>query len=238
MQLGASELSVLDEKELNRAIRATLWTALNAHGFTARTDRVAWRYEGGDIDVVQLQAVGQYAEETGCPPLSLSVVVACYPRYVPLDPYMPEKDGQPRPRYWHCDPFRVFLDKTLSQPWFSPFAQSRDRRMLPSFRLHRDAMKRLIDPAVHERPDIWFMRDDGSNVDENCHDVMNVVLTQGLDLLDCFHDPSRALSLIDAGTLVSATSAIANKVRRHIETYQRDGRRPAGPPLTDYTDAD
>jgi hypothetical protein len=40
----------------------TLWPAIKAHGFATRTDRVAWRYAGDDIDVVELQAVGQSAE--------------------------------------------------------------------------------------------------------------------------------------------------------------------------------
>lgn len=227
---------MLDEKMLNKMLRTTLWASLKAHGFLARTQRVAWRYTGENIDVVQLQAVGQYAEETGCPPLSLSTVVACYPRYVPMDPNMPEKNGQPRPRYWHCDPFRAFLDKSLSQRWFSPFRESIDRRTLPSFRLHQDALKRLIDPAVHDRSDIWYMRDDGSNVEDNCRDITSVVLTQGLQLLDRIHDPSQALALMDDGTFVPPTSPMASNVRRHIGAYQNHGVRPLGPPLTSYGD--
>ena len=229
---------MLDEKTLNRTLRTTLWAALKAHGFLARTERAAWRYSDENIDVVQLQAVGQYAEETGCPPLSLSTVIACYPAYIPADSNVPEKDGQPRPRYWHCHPFSAFLDKSLSQPWFSPFAQLRDRRTLPSFRLHQEALKRLTDPAVHDRIDIWYMRDDGSNVDENCRDITSVVLTQGLRLLDRIHDPTQALALIDGGTLVPSTSPMASEVRRHIQTYQDHGVRPLGPPLTEYVVGD
>ena len=225
---------VLDEKTLNKTLRTTLWAALEAHGFLARTQRMAWRYFGDNIDVVQLQAVGQYAEETGCPPLSLSTVVACYPGYIPVDPNVPEKDGQPRPRYWHCDPFRAFLDKSLSQPWFSPFSESRHRPRLPSFRLHQQALKRLTDPALHDRVDIWFMREDGSNVEENCEDITSVVLTQGLLLLDRIYDPTQALALIDHGALLTPTSPLASEVRRHIQTYQDHGVRPLGPPLTEY----
>ena len=165
-----------DAKALNRALRGTLWPALKAHGFTFRTDRVAWRYAGDDIDVVELQAVGQHAEAVGCPPLSLSVYVAAYPRFLPREPGIPVRDGRLRPHYWDCDPFRRSLHKTLSQPWFRPFSEQRDRRLLPSLRLHREALSKLIDRTAHDRPDIWYMRDDGSNVDENLRDLTTVVL--------------------------------------------------------------
>ena len=184
-----------------------------------RTERVAWRYSGGDIDLIELQAVGQYAEQTGCPPLSLSLIVACYPRFLPREPYLPEKNGRMRPRNWHCD-FRVFLTKRLSQPWFAPFSEPRDRRTLPSFRLHRDALKRLIDPEVHDRADIWYMRDDGSNVEENCRDITAVALDEGLAFLDRVHDPKQALALVDDGSLLTnPVSPRATELRQHIRTY-------------------
>ncbi len=214
----------IESRDLNRRLRATLWPALKAHGFTERTERVAWRYAGDDIDVVELQAVGQNAEATGCPPLSLSVYVATYPRFLERDDGIPLRDGRLRPHYWHCDPFRVAMEKTLAQPWFRPFSERRDNRTLSSFRLHRDALKRLIDPKVHDRADIWYMRDDGSNLNENLRDLTAVVLTDGLALLDQFHDPHRALELIDSGELLVPTSPHAHRLRESIETYLVGGR--------------
>jgi hypothetical protein len=210
----------IDAKDLNRGLRATLWPAIKAHGFTARTDRVAWRYQGDDIDVIELQAVGQSAEVIGCPPLSLSVVVCSYLPFMDRTAgRLPMRNGKSRPHYWHCDPFRIFMQKTIAQPWFRPFSQPRDKRTLLSFRLHRDALRRLVDRSVHDVPDIWYIREDGSNLDESLLDLTRVVLSAGLDLLDQFHDPRRVYEMIENGSLLNAESPHAQSLKRAIETY-------------------
>jgi hypothetical protein len=213
----------IDAKDVNRALRATLWPAIKAHGFTVRTDRVAWRYARNDIDVVELQAVGQHAEAIGCPSLSLSVYIAAYPRFLDRKDSIPVRDGRPRPHYWHCDPFRRSMHKTISQPWFRPFSEPLDKRMLLSFRLHREALSRLIDRAVHDVPDIWYMREDGSNLDENLRDLTSVVVSAGMDLLDEFHDPVRVLELIQTGALLNAESPHADDLRETIGGYLARG---------------
>jgi hypothetical protein len=213
----------IDVKELNRRLRATLWRAIKAHGFSARTDRVAWRYAGEYIDVVELQAVGQNATAVGCPPLSLSVYVATYPPYVERDTQIPARDGRLRPHYWHCDPFRRSMDKTVAQPWFRPFSEIRDKRMLPSFRLHREALSKLVNRTAHDVPDIWYMRDDGSNMDQNLADMTTVMLSSGMDLLDRFHDPRQVLELIRTGWLLNAESPRAFYLTGAIEAYLTDG---------------
>ncbi len=221
----------LDVKDLNRKLRATLWPDLRARGFKERTERVAWRYAGDAIDVVELQAVGQHAEAVGCPPLSLSAYVASYPPFLRPAPSIPERDGRPRPHYWDCDPFRRSMRKTIAQPWFRPFSEPRDRRTLPSFRKHREALSRLIDRAPHDRPDIWYVRDDGSNLDENLQDLTTVVLSSGMDLLDTFHDPKATLVMIRAGTLLRCgltASPRAHRVHRGLS-----GRRLGSPARPD-----
>lgn len=217
-RLAADPLTI-DAKDLNRALRAWVWPALKAHGFAERTDRVAWRYLGDDIDVVELQAVGQDADVIGCPSLSLSVFVATYPRFLPRTDRIPVRRGRLRPHYWHCDPFRRSMDKTISQPWFHPFSEPVSWRMLPSFRLHRDALRKLVNRAVHDVPDIWYMRTDGSNLDENLHDMTAVILGAGLALLDEWHDPRQVLQLIRTGTLLNADSPHAHELIETIEAY-------------------
>ena len=219
----------IDAKDLNWALRATLWRALKAHGFTDRTERVAWRYTGDDIDVVELQAVGQNAEAVGCPPLSLSAHVAGFPRFLERNDRIPLRNGRLRPHYWHCDPFRRSMKKTLLQPWFRPFSEPRDNRTSFSFSLHRDALKRLVNPNVHDRADIWYMREDGSNLEENVRDLTAVVRSDGLDLIDQFHDPKRVLEMIDDGTLLTPTSPRAFELQQTIEEYlagRAEARRP------------
>jgi hypothetical protein len=220
----------METKDLDRVLRATLWPALFAHGFRHRTQRVAWRYAGDDVDVIELQTVGRYAEETGCPSLSISVFVAASPRFVPIeDRNIPVHDGRSRPHYWHCDPFRRSMPKTIPQPWFRPFSQPPNERLPRSFRLHRDALRRLVDRHVQDVPDIWYMREDGSNLEQNLHDLTSVVLTSGLALIDRFNDPRQALELIDSGWLMVPTSPHANELRAAIEGYLaagQEGRLP------------
>ena len=206
-------------RDLDRALRATLWPALKAHGFTERTSRVAWRYLRDDIDVVELQTVGQNAEAVGCPPLSLSVFVASRPHFLPPDERTPRRDGRVRPHYWDCDPFRELLAKTLDQPWFRPFSGPTDQRTLPSVRAHRDALRTLVDQAAHDVPDIWYMRDDSANLDENLHDLTTRVLSAGLDHLDQWHDPERVLELIETGRLINPESPRAFYLIEDINAY-------------------
>lgn len=210
---------LIDAKDLDVALRATFWPALKARGFSTRTTRVAWRYVGNHVDVVELQAVGQAAEAIGATPHSLSVFVAAFPPYLERRDTVPVRDGQLRPHYWHCDPFRQSLHKTLTQPWFRPFSQSRDRRTLSSIRLHREALKHLVDRNVHDRPEIWYMRDDGSNIDENVRDLTRVVVSEGLDLLAGYHDPRRVIAMIDDGSFLHPESSRAFYLRQEIVDY-------------------
>jgi hypothetical protein len=180
---------------------------------------VAWRYAGYDVDVVEVRAVGQAAEAVRCTSSSLSVFVASYPHFIPPTGRIPTRDGLLRPHYWDCDPFRHAMHKSLAQPWFVPFGRPAGRRMLPSFRLHREALSKLVDRSVTDRPEIWFMREDGSNLVENVDDMVSIVLTEGLDLVDRFHDPQLVLGMIDSGRLLNPDSPRAHELRSVIGVY-------------------
>lgn len=206
-------------KDVDRVLRATLWPAIKAHGFEAHTSRVAWRYTGDDVDVIELQAIGQHAEAVGCPSLSLSAYVATYPTFLERDERVPVRDGRPRPHYWDCDPFNRSLRKTIPQPWFRPFSEPANDRVLPSIRLHRDALRRLVNRAVHDVPEIWYMRKDGSNLEENLHDLTTVVLTTGLDILDRWHDAEQVLEQIQTGMLLNPESPRAYYLSESIKAY-------------------
>ena len=222
----------LAAKDVDRGLRATLWPALRAEGFAVRTDRVAWRYAGDDVDIVELQAVGRHAEAIGCPSLSLSVFVAAYPAFLDRAPGIPLRDGRLRPHYWHCDPFRQPMRKTIPQPWFRPFSEPLDQRLPPSFRLHREALRRLVRRDAHDVPEIWYMRTDGTNLDANLSDLTGVVLSTGLELLDRYHDPEQVLASIEAGTLVNRGSPRARELTAIIETFMAAGHEsaPTRPP--------
>jgi hypothetical protein len=189
-------------KDIDRGLRRTLWPALNAKGFAERTERVAWRRVEGDIDVVEVQVVGRDADASGCPPVSFSVYIACYPRFLAgTDPLVPARHGLLRPHYWHCDPFDRVMHKTIEQPWFRPFGEPLPGTMLRSFRLHREGLMRVLRRDVHDRPDIWYVRDDGSNLDEDLRDATDVILSDGLAFLSTLHDPAGVMSMLESGAI-------------------------------------
>ena len=214
----------IEARNVNRGLRTTLWPALKAHGFSERTERVAWRYGRENIDVVEVQAIGQHAAAVGCTPRSLSVHVATYPPYLEESrlvavesSWIPTRGGRLRPHYWHCDPFSSSMRKTLAQPWFRPFRAPMDERRPLSFRLHEVALRKLTSRAVHDVPEIWYMRDDGSNLDENLLDMTAVVLTAGLGLLDEWREPERVLELLETDRLLAPDSPHAFYLKDAIE---------------------
>jgi hypothetical protein len=218
----------ISPKDLTRGLRRTLWPALKTQGFTERTERVAWRRADGDIDVVEVQVVGQDADAAGCTPISFSVYVACYPRFlVGTDPSVPARQDLLRPRYWHCDPFDRAMQKTIKQPWFRPFSEPPPGTMLRSFRLHREGLMRVLRRDVHDRPDIWYVREDGSNLDEDLRDLTTVVLSNGLAFLGTIHDPVGVLGLLERGDIGNRDSPRSFYLSEAIKEYLLEPRGEA-----------
>jgi len=184
---GSGSISV---KDVNRALRRVLWPALKAVGFTSRTDRVAWRYVPGGTELIETRSIGPGADAVGCPSFSFSVTVATMPTYLE-NSRVAVKDGRPRPHYWQCALSRR-LCKTLAQPWFAPFSTP-PTNLLPSFALHREGLMRVGRTDVHDRDDIWFVRSDGSNLDECVRDATTVVVEGALPWLEGLRDPESVI---------------------------------------------
>lgn len=218
--MRARGLDVIGLKDLDRGLRETLWAALKAHGFGDRTERVAWRETDGGIDLVEIQVVGQHADALGCPSVSFSAFVACYPRFLAgTDPSLPARNGRLRPHYWHCDPLYRAMHKTIKQPWFRPFSTPPPKSMLSSFRLHREALMGVLRRDVHDRADVWYVEADGSNLAENLKDLTSVVLAKGLDFLDAVHDPAALLGQLERGDIGNRDSPRSFYVSEAIREY-------------------
>lgn len=175
-----------------------LWPTLREHEFVTRTDRIAWRHVGGHIDLVELTAVGSFADAVGATSSSFGAHVASVPTWHPTA--VPMRKGKPAPHYWHCDLSRA-LHKTLRQPWFEPFARPQKQTLPASFRAHRDGLMRVLRRERHDRPDIWYVLENGTNVDDVVRDLLSVVISVGLPLLNAFHDPAAAVRMVEAGEL-------------------------------------
>jgi hypothetical protein len=199
--------SVVDTRAINRALRQTLWPALREVEFVTRTDRIAWRHEGGHTDLVEVSALGSLADSIGATSVSFGAYVGSVPAWF-IGRTVPVRNGLPAPHYWHCELQRT-LHKTLSQPWFNPFARPPATTTPRSFLLHREGLQRVLRRDTHDRPDVWFVKDDGSNLDEVMQDLLDVVSSVGLPLLDAFHDPAAVIAMAEGGQLVASPDSPA-----------------------------
>jgi hypothetical protein len=167
-------------------------------GFVERTERVAWRHTSAGTDVLTVHTAGGDAAACGCTRVSFGAIIACAPSFLTLERSPIGRDGLPHPHYWDCG-LKITLEKTLAQPWFTPFADG-IHAATPSMRAHLAGLAAVVRRDRHDRPDIWFVREDGSNLSETVADLRAVVAAVGLPMLDRFHDPCDVMELVRAGT--------------------------------------
>jgi hypothetical protein len=208
----------MDARIVNRALRGVVWPALRDHGFVDWSTRAVWRdLNGGGVDVVEVPSVGSEWVAVGCTSYSVSAHVASIPSFMrDVDGSAPTRGDRTRPHYWHCS-LRATLSKRLAQPWFEPFRTVPGRMTEPQ-QLHYDGLKRVVRSDVHDRPDIWFVREDGGNLVEVLEDLTGVLVGDGLSALAAFHDPGSVTRMVHEGRLgcrpgSPAATAIARAAR-------------------------
>ena len=181
MPLRKSPAREVDNRAVTRAIERTIWPVLRDVGFDSFTGRNAWRYVGEDVDVVNVQSFGgMLADSVGCTSFSFQVNFGAWRRDDALtQPREHDSRGRPRPQEYECEPHRLRLEKSLSQPWFRPF-RSDTSRWPSSFRLHREALKQVFRSDMHDVAGIWFVLSDGSNLENCVADAMDAIKQQGL----------------------------------------------------------
>lgn len=199
-------------RDVNRGLGQQLWPTLRDRGFNDRTQRVAWRHREDGVDVVEVQSIGPLYDSVGCTSFSFGAYVAAsiYWALPPESPRGGKADN--RPHYWECDPFVHRLNKTLRQPWFRPFTRPAERLSVPML-LHQEALKRVLRTDVHDRPDVWFVLEDGTNLDQVLHDLADVVHERGLPILERFHDAEEVVQMARNGELhTGPTSPVSQRV--------------------------
>lgn len=172
----------MDARDVTREIRRLVWPALREHGFSAFTGRTAWRYVGDAIDVVNFQSFSaSLADSVGCTTFSFAINLGLWLPGDAWDELASKRDsqGRPRPEEYQCEPHRRHLTKSLAQPWFEPFS-SDTRRWLPSLKQHRLGLQKVTRTDTHDRPDIWFVRADGSNLSDCLRDALRTIREDGL----------------------------------------------------------
>jgi hypothetical protein len=184
----------VDAREVTREIRRLVWPVLRGEGFSAFTGRTGWRYVAGDIDVVNFQSLSaSLADAVGCTAFSFGVNLGVWL----AEDVAPEglnikqdADGRLRLEEYQC-PHRLGLEKSLEQPWFTPF--TRDTRTWPlPLRRHRKGLQRVFRHDQHDRADIWFVLEDGSNLGECLEDALRAIRADGLPWLEATRRDRRA----------------------------------------------
>ncbi|HJW49414.1 MAG TPA: hypothetical protein VJ726_08365 [Candidatus Limnocylindria bacterium] len=91
----------------------------------------------------------------------------------------------------------------------------------------------MLRKDAHDRTDIWFVREDGSNLSECVADLLLVIERDGLPLLGRLHDPCTVVEIVrDEGLPIRADSPAGRDLLRAATGAcdERHGRskRPGG----------
>jgi hypothetical protein len=152
----------MDGRAVDRAVREIVRPSLKDAGFTEFTGRKSWRFQPATIELVTFRSFTSYIA-AGVGCTTFSFALTAGVWYRCLDVDLV------KPEDYHLT-FSFELGKTLRQPWFT----------------HESAANRW------DRPDVWYVLPDGSNLDESVRDAAAVLVASGLPLLDRFAVPELA----------------------------------------------
>ncbi|MBU1587740.1 MAG: hypothetical protein KKH51_07310 [Actinobacteria bacterium] len=166
----------MDGRLVGQALGKRLRPELRALGFNKFQGRHAWRRTSLGVAVVSFSSMNSYtAQGVGCTSFSFGGEVAvCYPQ-------MEDHDPVEWPRPWHAL-LRASLGKTLRQPIFHPWGQP----------------MAVVEDWRRDRPDVWYVLEDGSNLDQVTKDALSVAVNQGIPFIDLVADPARAATYLTA----------------------------------------
>jgi hypothetical protein len=153
---------VLDGRIVGKALGEAVRPLLKSTGFTRFAGRTAWRDSEDTVDLVNFRSFTRYIAD-GVGCTTYSFTGVAGVFYRCLGP------DQDRPKDYELT-FRATLGKTLSQPIFRPYGRS----------------------TTTDRPDVWFVTEDGRTLAECIADARECVEAQGLPFLDKFKEPRRA----------------------------------------------
>ena len=154
----------MDSNVVSRELRAVVRPMLKEAGFSVFRGRNAWRQLDDQAWVVSFQSFNAYlAEGVGCTTYSFAVRLGLH---LPDDARPPARGPVDFPKE-HESSFRFTALKRLRQPWFHPWGG----------------------PTATDRRDVWFVREDGSNLTEVVRDARDVIAASGLRQLSAYRDP-------------------------------------------------
>ena len=152
----------MDGKDVDRAVREFMRPALRDAGFDAFAGRRAWRRHDQTVDHIVVRSFNANIAH-GVGCTTYSFAVEGGVFY----PSLSEADLD-RPKEYDCT-FRIAVCKSLRQPFFHPYGS-----------------------AGPDRPDVWYVLADGTNLEQCAHDATQAVTTRGLAVLDRLGEPQHA----------------------------------------------
>lgn len=153
---------VVDGRVVGKALSDAVRPLLKSAGFTRFAGRTAWRDSEYTVDFVNFRSFTRYIAD-GVGCTTYSFTGDVGVFYRCLGP------NQDRPKDYELT-FRATLGKTLSQPIFRPFGRSK----------------------TTDRPDVWFVTEDGRTLAECIADARECLEAQGVPFLDKFRQPQHA----------------------------------------------
>lgn len=160
----------MDSKVVSKCIRNIVWPCLKPLGFSGVKGRTAWRVWSHGVDVVNFQSFNSYlAGGVGSTTYSFAVNLGIHFDYI--SPVHGRKD------------------------WVSGDGLLLPKEYQCEF---RSGLEKTIPQDELPRKGIWFVREDGSNVEEMVDNARDVILHVGLPWFERFRDPHEVLrTLID-----------------------------------------
>lgn len=152
----------MDGREVGKAVRDLVRPALRSAGFTKFTGRKAWRFNDQTIDMIAFRSFSSYIA-AGVGCTTYSFALTSGVFYRCLDVDLN------RPDIYHLT-FTFEGSKTLRQPWF-----------------HHEGSGRTWD-----RPDVWYVLPDGTNLQDNVQDAQRIIQANVLPLIERFTTPDLA----------------------------------------------
>lgn len=160
---------VVDGRVVGKALSESVRPLLRSVGFRRFAGRSAWRDSEYTVDLVNFRSFTRYIAD-GVGCTTYSFTGDVGVFYRCFGP------DQDRPKDYELT-FRATLGKTLSQPIFRPYGRS----------------------ETTDRPDVWFVTDDGRTLAECIADALGCLEAQGLPFLDRFKQPQHAFESLRIG---------------------------------------
>lgn len=153
---------MIGSPEIDKMIRKNLSPSLKESGFTKVDTRHNWAWMEECTWVLDITAVGKYfSDVTGWPPMSIHVDLGIYYNLIPTneDNIKIEKNGILTPRSHQCHLQHQLLS-TIDQDMYT---------------------STLSNAAERKRKDLWWVKPDGSNLEEVIENLKHSFLTEGID---------------------------------------------------------